>query len=85
MELNDFTSVKAFVDRFEKEGGDLDLLVENAAVARFDYRMGNSGYEELYDLFHLRQSDSYDADVFSGFKSTIYPPLYLRCFYFRTS
>lgn len=48
LELGDFSSVKAFADRFEKEGGNLDLLVENAAIARFDYVMARHGFEETY-------------------------------------
>ena len=51
LELSDFASVKAFADRFEKDGGDLDLLVENAAVARCDYVMAGHGYEETYVFF----------------------------------
>lgn len=46
LELSDFSSVKAFADRFEKEGGDLDFLVENAAVARYDYILTQDGFEE---------------------------------------
>jgi NADP-dependent 3-hydroxy acid dehydrogenase YdfG len=32
IDLADFASVKSFADRFDKEGGRLDLLVENAGV-----------------------------------------------------
>ena len=32
LDLADFASVKSFADRFDKEGGRLDILVENAAV-----------------------------------------------------
>ena len=32
IDLADFASVKSFADRFNKEGGRLDILVENAAV-----------------------------------------------------
>jgi NAD(P)-dependent dehydrogenase (short-subunit alcohol dehydrogenase family) len=32
IDLADFASVKSFADRFDKEGGRLDILVENAAV-----------------------------------------------------
>ena len=45
LELSDFSSVKAFVDRFEKEGGELDVLVENAAVATYDYTQTQDGFE----------------------------------------
>ena len=45
LELSDFSSVKAFVDRFEKDGDDLHLLVENAGVIRFDYARTKDGLE----------------------------------------
>jgi retinol dehydrogenase-12 len=32
IDLADFASVKSFADRFDKEGGRLDILVENAAI-----------------------------------------------------
>ena len=32
IDLADFASVKSFADRFDKEGGRLDILVENAGV-----------------------------------------------------
>ncbi|KAF5355361.1 hypothetical protein D9758_006116 [Tetrapyrgos nigripes] len=33
IDLNDFTSVKTFADRFDNEGGRLDILVENAGIS----------------------------------------------------
>ena len=32
LDLANFASVKSFADRFDKDGGRLDILVENAAV-----------------------------------------------------
>lgn len=45
LELTDFASVKAFVDRFEKDGGRLDVLVTNAAMATYEYVETPDGYE----------------------------------------
>lgn len=50
LELSDFASVKAFVDRFDKDGGDLDLLVQNAGVALSAYSVTKDGYESTYVL-----------------------------------
>ena len=44
LELSDFASVKSFVDRFDKDGGDLDLLVQNAGVALSAYSVTKDGY-----------------------------------------
>lgn len=43
LDLNSFASVREFADRFEREGGRLDVLVENAGI------MGNSSYEKTAD------------------------------------
>ena len=45
LELTEFASVKAFADRFEKDGGDLDLLVANAAIATDDFVLTSDGHE----------------------------------------
>ncbi|KAJ7474896.1 hypothetical protein FB451DRAFT_277908 [Mycena latifolia] len=42
IDLADFASVRNFADKFERDGGRLDILVENAAV-------GKSGYEPTKD------------------------------------
>lgn len=47
LDLASFDSVKSFSDRFNKEGGRLDILVENAAVAPSDpLRTTSDGWEE---------------------------------------
>ncbi|KAF8903501.1 hypothetical protein CPB84DRAFT_1845793 [Gymnopilus junonius] len=47
LDLGSFASVRSFAERFEKEGGRLDILVENAANApTFDYvEFTNDGWE----------------------------------------
>ncbi|KAJ6520379.1 short-chain dehydrogenase/reductase family protein-like protein [Mycena sanguinolenta] len=37
IDLADFSSVKQFADKFERDGGRLDILVENAAVTSMQY------------------------------------------------
>ncbi|KAJ7663843.1 hypothetical protein DFH06DRAFT_1128222 [Mycena polygramma] len=37
VDLADFASVKEFADKFERDGGRLDILVENAGVGGFTY------------------------------------------------
>ncbi|KAH8079435.1 hypothetical protein BXZ70DRAFT_960958 [Cristinia sonorae] len=53
IEMSDFASVKAFADRWEKDGGDLDILVANAAVATYDYNTTVDGYENSVQINHL--------------------------------
>ena len=48
LELDEFASIKAFVDRFEEDGDDLDLFVQNAAVATGVYALTQDGYESSY-------------------------------------
>ena len=52
LDLSDFASVKAFADRFEKEGGGrLDVMVENAGVATEEFKQTKDGWETPYDLY----------------------------------
>ena len=44
----DFSSVKSFVDRFEVEGGRLDYLILNAAVAPPGHFLTDDGWELRY-------------------------------------
>lgn len=53
VDLGDFSSVRAFADRFEKDGGRLDILVQNAGVASFDYESTVDGYETTYVSYIL--------------------------------
>ena len=46
LDLAKFSSVTEFADKFEKDGGRLDILVANAAVAATAYRATVDGYEE---------------------------------------
>ncbi|EEB88023.1 hypothetical protein MPER_14387, partial [Moniliophthora perniciosa FA553] len=43
IDLSNFASVRAFVDKFEKEGSRLDILIENAAL------IGSGEYEVTED------------------------------------
>ncbi|KAJ7838051.1 hypothetical protein B0H13DRAFT_2677621 [Mycena leptocephala] len=45
IDLADFESVKQFAHKFERDGGRLDILVENAALANFDYEATKDGWE----------------------------------------
>jgi len=53
LELSSFASVIAFADRFEKDGGQLDILVANAAMALFDYSQTPDGHETSLQVNHL--------------------------------
>ncbi|KAG6878856.1 hypothetical protein C0992_007119 [Termitomyces sp. T32_za158] len=45
LDLSEFSSVIAFADRFDKECGRLDYLIENAAMATNTYAVTNDGNE----------------------------------------
>ncbi|KAJ7483178.1 hypothetical protein FB451DRAFT_1338105 [Mycena latifolia] len=45
IDLADFASVKHFADKFEQDGGRLDILVENAGVATWAYETTKDGWE----------------------------------------
>ncbi|KAJ7708868.1 hypothetical protein B0H17DRAFT_1031140 [Mycena rosella] len=45
IDLADFESVKQFADKFEKDGGRLDILVENAATIPKKYEATKDGWE----------------------------------------
>ncbi|KAI0790815.1 hypothetical protein C8Q75DRAFT_806195 [Abortiporus biennis] len=56
LELSSFSSVLAFVERFEKEDVPLDILVDNAAIATFTYEQTADGWESSVQVNHLSQS-----------------------------
>ncbi|CAK5283328.1 unnamed protein product [Mycena citricolor] len=45
LDLADFASVSAFADRFERDCGRLDILVENAGVSTDKYEVSKDGWE----------------------------------------
>ncbi|TCD63927.1 hypothetical protein EIP91_004774 [Steccherinum ochraceum] len=54
LELSSFSSVKAFVDRFERDGeGRLDIVLLNAGVAIFDYTVTEDGHETQVQINYL--------------------------------
>ncbi|KAJ6580900.1 NAD(P)-binding protein [Mycena capillaripes] len=56
VDLADFESVKQFADKFEREGGRLDILVANAAVGSFKYAATKDGWESSLQVNHLATS-----------------------------
>ncbi|KZO94474.1 short-chain dehydrogenase [Calocera viscosa TUFC12733] len=54
LDLSDPESVKAFADKFEREGGGkLDILIENAAVGLFSWKRAVTGWEQTIATNHL--------------------------------
>ncbi|KAJ7183168.1 hypothetical protein C8R46DRAFT_1066138 [Mycena filopes] len=53
IDLADFESVKRFADRFEQDGGRLDILVANAAVATLKYEASQDGWEKMVQVNSL--------------------------------
>ncbi|KAJ7123550.1 hypothetical protein C8R44DRAFT_831248 [Mycena epipterygia] len=45
IDLANFSSVKQFADKFERDGGRLDILVENAAIGSLRYEPTTDGWE----------------------------------------
>ncbi|KAF7369500.1 hypothetical protein MVEN_00279800 [Mycena venus] len=50
VDLADFESVKAFADRFQREGGRLDIFVENAAILMDKYEPSKDGWETAFQV-----------------------------------
>ncbi|KAJ7113306.1 hypothetical protein C8R43DRAFT_1138608 [Mycena crocata] len=50
IDLSDFDSVKSFADRFEQDGGRLDILVENAGVSSTTYVPSKDGWETSFQV-----------------------------------
>jgi hypothetical protein len=48
IDLADFASVIAFADKFEKEVGDLHILVMNAGVLQPNYQLTTDGWESMF-------------------------------------
>ncbi|KAG1730894.1 hypothetical protein EDB19DRAFT_1739666 [Suillus lakei] len=56
IDLANFTSVTAFADKFEKEGGDLHILVMNAAITQPVYQPTTDGWESTLQVNHIATS-----------------------------
>ncbi|KAJ7284621.1 hypothetical protein C8J57DRAFT_1053099 [Mycena rebaudengoi] len=56
IDLADVASVKRFRDQFEKDGGQLDILVGNAAVEPGRYIETKDGWESTLQVNHLAMS-----------------------------
>ncbi|KAF7371072.1 WW domain-containing oxidoreductase [Mycena sanguinolenta] len=53
IDLADFSSVKQFADKFERDGGRLDVLVENAAIASMKYVPSKDNWETSLQVNNL--------------------------------
>ncbi|KAG2143731.1 hypothetical protein DEU56DRAFT_910864 [Suillus clintonianus] len=56
IDLAKFASVTAFADKFEKEGGDLHILVMNAGIAQPGYQSTTDGWESILQVNHIATS-----------------------------
>ncbi|KAJ7104422.1 hypothetical protein B0H15DRAFT_926349 [Mycena belliarum] len=56
VDLAEFASVRRFADTFNKDGGRLDLLIQNAAVAPFSYEATKDGWESSIQVNNLSTS-----------------------------
>ncbi|KAF7345417.1 WW domain-containing oxidoreductase [Mycena venus] len=56
IDLADFSSVRQFADRFEREAGRLDILVENAAIGSFTYTPTKDNWDISLQVNHLSTS-----------------------------
>ncbi|KAG1738038.1 hypothetical protein EDB19DRAFT_1636601 [Suillus lakei] len=56
VDLANFASVTAFADKFEKEGGDLHILVMNAGILQHVYQPTTDGWESVLQVNHLATS-----------------------------
>ncbi|KAG1773279.1 hypothetical protein EV702DRAFT_583044 [Suillus placidus] len=56
LDLANFASVIAFADKFEKEGGDLHILVMNAGILQHVYQPTTDGWESILQVNYLATS-----------------------------
>ncbi|KAG2143726.1 hypothetical protein DEU56DRAFT_248229 [Suillus clintonianus] len=56
IDLANFASVTAFADKFEKEGGDLHILVMNAGILQPVYQSTTDGWESTLQVNHIATS-----------------------------
>jgi NAD(P)-dependent dehydrogenase (short-subunit alcohol dehydrogenase family) len=56
VDLGDFASVKHFGERFEKDGGRLDILIANAGISTEKYEATKDGWESTLVTFPIRVS-----------------------------
>ncbi|KAJ7483266.1 hypothetical protein FB451DRAFT_960393, partial [Mycena latifolia] len=56
IDLADFASVRHFADKFERDGGRLDILVENAAVGKSGYEPTKDGWDISLQVNNLSPS-----------------------------
>ncbi|KAF8235600.1 short-chain dehydrogenase [Tricholoma matsutake] len=56
LDLSRFSSVKEFADKFLKDDGRLDILVQNAAVSPAGYEESSDGWESALQVNNLSQS-----------------------------
>ncbi|KAF8074521.1 hypothetical protein FPV67DRAFT_1605312 [Lyophyllum atratum] len=50
IDLCEFSSVMEFADKFDKDGGRLDILVENAGCTQFTYETTSDGWEKILQV-----------------------------------
>lgn len=46
LDLGRFASVIEFAEKFEQDGGHIDILIANAGIAQKEYRVTSDGWEE---------------------------------------
>ncbi|KAJ7663864.1 hypothetical protein DFH06DRAFT_1393669 [Mycena polygramma] len=56
IDLASFESVKQFANKFERDGGRLDILVENAAISSWKYEATEDGWDISLQVNHLSTS-----------------------------
>lgn len=48
LDLSSFQSVKDFVNKYEEDGGRLDILIQNAGLMTFEHEDTVDGWESWY-------------------------------------
>ncbi|KAF7345680.1 WW domain-containing oxidoreductase [Mycena venus] len=84
IDLADFSSVRRFADKFEREGGRLDIFVENAAIGSSTYNATKDNWDISQPPLHLASGPPLAPSHYQNGTIALHDPQTCRRFERRT-